>query len=300
MAISIIGAKYRDRNTIDPLRAATATAAAVPAVTGGTGLVLIDSATTGGVQPVGQSGWTLKFSEEFTGSTVTTTDAPNGRIKFRSDGPIWSAWYSANLTGSGDVQHSNNPGREKEYYDLPQLTLAGSNLVLTAVHDLAHNGIGLPYTSGFAATDTAYSFLFGYVEARIRCSGVGGTWPAFWLGAVDYTWPPEIDIVEQFGTDTNTRTTTYLNTGGGSTGSLQLASSGVNIVSGFHVLGMKWTSTALTFYVDGTQYGIETNTACISQKALYVLLNLAVDGNQTINSGAFPTTFLVDYLRVWQ
>ena len=262
-------------------------------------VLLIDPATTGGVQPVGQSGYTLKLSEEF-GGAVDAVNPAGGRVKFRSDGPQWSSWYSDSLAGAGDAQHSNNPGREKEYYDIPNIGVTGGNLVLTAINDSVHSGIGLPYSSGMVASDSAHSYLYGYVEARIRCSGVGGTWPAFWLLAQDYKWPPEIDIVEQFGTDTNSRTTTFQNTGGGATGSLNLTASGANTVSAFHTFGMKWTSTEMRFFVDGTQYAIETNTACIPQKPMYVVLNLAVDGNQTINSGAFPTTFLVDYVRVWQ
>jgi beta-glucanase (GH16 family) len=237
------------------------------------------------------------MSEEFNGSTVTTL-AGDGMVQFRSDGPAWQAWYASGLTGSGAAQHINDPVREREYFDIPNLTLSGGSFVMTAIKDNVHTATNQPYSSGMATTNPSFNFQYGYVEARCKCSGVGGTWPAFWLIPQDYSWPPEVDIFEQFGTVTVPKATTFLNAGG--VGSVNLQSAGVDIVAGYQTLAVKWTATTLTFYVNGTQYAQETNVNAVPQKPMYVVFDLAIDSNQTINDAGMPTTFLVDYVRVWQ
>lgn len=258
---------------------------------------LVDPATTPGVQPNGQSsGWTLLQSEEF-GGTIATVDSALGHIRFRPDGPTWGTWYP--LGASPENPHTNNYGREKQWYDPSGVSLASGTCRLTATRDFVHNDVGLDYTSGLIQANPSCNFLYGFMEARIRCSKIAGTWPAFWAIPASYDWPPEIDMLEQYGTQNYATLSTWINNSSGNNGTY--AGFQVAVDPGqWHTYAVRWTSTALTFYVDGTQVAQETNVAAVPQEPMYVVANLAVDGNQTINTAAFPTFTEVDYIRVWQ
>lgn len=241
----------------------------------------------------------MVFHDEFSASAVNVIDGANGYVKLSPNGPTWRGWYpsSASFTAqSPGGEHTNNVGREQEYYALSGLSVGSSILTMTATHDNVH--AGLPYTSGMVQSNPSFNFKYGYMEARLRMSRIGGTWPAFWLIPASYTWPPEVDIMEQFGTENAVRITTWQNS---SSAPGSLSAFGVSLdPRQWHVYGCKWTATDLTFYVDGTQVAQETVATNVPQEKMYLVLDLAVDGNQTIDNANFPTTFQADYVRVWQ
>lgn len=251
--------------------------------------------------PVGQTAgvWTGVFQDDFT-SSPTVTDATTGLVNF--GGPTWKAWYpeTPEFLAQAGGAHTNNPGREQEYYATSALSVSSGVLSMTASH-VAQGG--LPYTSGMVCTYPNFTFKYGYIEARCRVTAVGGTWPAFWLacaetdGSGNLFWPPEVDIFEQFGTDIRALTTTWKNAGG--TGALNLSTLASDATA-WHVYGCKWTSTRLNFYVDGSLVLSDTTAADIPSRFMYVLLDLAIDGNQTFSASNYPTSFQADYVRVWQ
>lgn len=249
--------------------------------------------------PVGQSPgvWTGVFRDEFTGAKVVT-DATNGYVNF--GGPRWSAWYppfASFMSQSPGQNHTNNPGRELEWYDYSALSTSSSVLSMTATYDQVHSG--LPYTSGMIISYPDFSFLHGYVEARIKCPQIAGEWPAFWMQAATDVWPPEIDMYEQFGNDPPTYTSCWQNSGPPSTHVDRFVPTSDTL--NWHVFGMKWTAASLTFYLDGTQYVQDTTAGDIPTIAMNVVLNMAVDGNQTFTAGVgYPASFQADYIRVWQ
>ncbi|HEX9016719.1 MAG TPA: family 16 glycosylhydrolase, partial [Chloroflexota bacterium] len=71
--------------------------------------------------------------------------------------------------------------------------------------------------------------------------------------------------------------------------------------TGFHTLGMQWSPSQITWYVDGKVVKTFTNTAGIPAKPMYILLNLAIDGNNPPDSSVtFPKVYQIDYVRAWQ
>lgn len=261
-----------------------------------TALTPVDPATPTGQQPVGQTGYTLAMSEEFNG-IPSTFDALSDTVQFHSSGPVWQTRYRDH-TGLG---HTNNSGREKQWYTGRQVTTDGAgNLLLTATKDARHTDTGLPYSSGLIHPWPSFTFQYGYLEARLKADRVAGAWPAFWMLAGTYGWPPEVDILEQFGTAPAGTITTWFNPASGAgTGTLNAASNGA-VASQWHVYGCKWTSARLDFYIDGALVQSETNAGAVPQTPMYPLLNVAVDGSQSIDDAHFPITMAVDYLRVWQ
>jgi beta-glucanase (GH16 family) len=234
-------------------------------------------------QPAGQ--WTLKFQDEFNASSVTILDAANGLVSFGS-GPTWKAWYPNDAVGDGD-QHSNNPGTELEYYATSALSVSNSVVSFNATHDNAHSGYS--YTSGMLQSNPSFNAQYGYAESRIKSPGVSGSWPAFWMIASAYEWPPEVDIYENFG---DTGSYKASNFGSGAT---VMGDQIDTTVTNWHVYGLKWTSTHLYWYLDGSLVDTETNSASVPQELMYLVVNLAVRNTDT-NTFSLET----DYVRFWQ
>ena len=66
------------------------------------------------------------------------------------------------------------------------------------------------YSSSKITTKGIFEFKYGKVEARIKTVDGQGFWPAFWMLPSGGSWPcnGEIDIMEQWGSDGPTNTTT--------------------------------------------------------------------------------------------
>ena len=66
------------------------------------------------------------------------------------------------------------------------------------------------YSSSRITTKNKHDFKYGKIQARIKTVDGEGFWPAFWMLPTNGSWPcdGEIDIMEQWGNDGNTNTTT--------------------------------------------------------------------------------------------
>ena len=60
---------------------------------------------------------------------------------------------------------------------------------------------GYSYTSGNIDSIGSFHQTYGYFEVRAKLAAGQGLHDAFWLLPMDGTWPPELDIVEQRGSD---------------------------------------------------------------------------------------------------
>lgn len=125
-----------------------------------------------------------------------------------------------------------------------------------------------------------------------------GIWPAFWLVPTDFSWPPEIDVMEWLGVQpTVDYMTLHYGTANTSVGSSPTLP---NFNAGFHKLGMLWTPTSITWYVDGTQE-FSTNLG-IPTTPMYMILNNDTGGwnnNAVDSTTVFPAILKVDYVRVY-
>jgi beta-glucanase (GH16 family) len=203
-----------------------------------------------------------------------------------------------------------NPGvnSEQEYYQASNVTETGGNLVITAQNQSV---AGQPYTSGKIDTYGKFSTTYGRIEARIALPMVQGMWPAFWMLGnsinTGTSWPQcgEIDIMEQVNTNnTILGTMHWYDNGDASYGG---STSTDNTPADFHIYAVEWTSTGINWYVDDNLYFSGNTTNDINntgafQDPFYIILNLAVGGTlsgSTVNTGALPTSMLVDYVHVY-
>lgn len=261
MPISITSGVYKDRYTVEQLPAAFP----------------IDPTTVAGVQPVGQSGYNLTFSDEFNGSSLDLT-------KWDWAYPDWPR-FNAQDPG-GRYTNSNNANCYAQDY----VSVSGGSCILRA--DNTSTIAGLPYTAGMISSLPSYNALYGYMECRARLPVFPGyLWPAIWMSSSDYdTWPPEIDVMEAglVGGYNIYQIATYLP---GDSFSAQ-PNTGIDITK-WSVYGCSWTPTAVTFYYNGTQVGSTTKTPTSNQ---YLLVDMAAVWGATFTSA----TMEIDYVRYWQ
>ncbi|NNM67135.1 MAG: glycoside hydrolase family 16 protein, partial [Spirochaetales bacterium] len=250
-------------------------------------------------------GGTLLWSSEFNGSSINTS-----KWAFDTGGGGWgNNELETYTTANASIQNV----QDGNYID--------SCLVITASKDANGN-----WTSARLKTEGLQSFTYGKIEARIKLPYGPGMWPAFWMLGSDIPqvgWPQcgETDIMEMIG-NTNTTSSTavpsnstiygtlhWWNGSSGSDASYQPENytlpSGI-FADAFHTFGVVWTSTSITFYVDGVAQASVTpdsTTGTTFQKSFFILLNLAVGGNWPGNPTSAtisPQTMDVDWVRVYQ
>ena len=259
-------------------------------------------------------------------STVRVTAAAGNQVP-PGYSLVWADEFNTPGTSLPDTNnwaydtHRNTQGwynNELQYYSngrLQNSAVQNGRLLITARKENLAGQVndwgGQAYTSARLITRGKASWTYGFFEIRAKLPCGTGTWPAIWtLGSSVDTWPAqgEIDIMEQTGWDKATVLATVHTSAGfggnGSTGSRPLAAS----CTAFHNYQIKWTPTAIDFYVDGVSfrpsYTKSSNPAAWPfDKPQYLLLNVAVGGTLggNVNDATLSATGLeVDYVRVYQ
>jgi beta-glucanase (GH16 family) len=240
--------------------------------------------------PIGPTGnWKMIFNDEFNGAALDTAK--------------WhTCFWWATDTCTIETNH------ELELYNRDDVLVNNGVLRLRAQKRnlLGWNGTTYTYTSGMVMTGgrkyekaPGFTFTYGFAEARVKVPAGSGLWPAFWMLPVDYNSRPEIDIMEIIGSEPNVQNMNYHYEGGDAGTEWK----GASFAGEWHVFAIDWSPTALVWYVDGVERWRFTNTAYISNEPQYLILNLAVGGDWPGSPKAdtvFPSTFDVDYVRVWQ
>jgi Glycosyl hydrolases family 16/Calx-beta domain len=242
---------------------------------------------TGYITPDQYAGYTLAWSDEFSGKSI--------------NGNNWS-FEMGNNNGWGN--------RELEYYTdrLQNAFVSQGNLIIEARKE--EDG---SYTSTRMVTKAKQTFKLGRIDIRAKLPKGKGIWPALWmLGSnIDQvSWPAcgEIDIMELLGQEPNKVYGTLH--WGATTASHQ--SFGKNYMLGgssfydsFHVFSMEWTASSIQIYVDNAPYfTMDTSNASFPfNDKFFFIFNVAVGGDwpgSPDSSTVFPQRMLVDYVRVFQ
>ncbi len=233
--------------------------------------------------PIEYPSMRLVWSDEFEGTSINLDNWTH---------EVGDEWFNNELQAySADPLYSS---------------VADGKLSITARED---NG---NYTSARMITQDKREFQHGRIDIRAKLPKGQGIWPALWmLGANinEVSWPRcgEIDIMELVGHEPNTThgTAHYDNNGHQYRGTGKTLASG-EFADKFHVFSMIWTSSSLTWYLDGEQFltfkegDIEGFPFNAPQ---FFIMNVAVGGDWPGNPDAttvFPQTMQVDYVRVFQ
>jgi beta-glucanase (GH16 family) len=250
----------------------------------GAGPVLVKTA-----DPSSSTRWHVAFDDEFDGARLATRR--------------WATCYWWATTGC-----TNLGNHELEWYQPENVQVGGGALRLEARRArVTGDGKPFSYTSGMVATightDDRFSFRYGFVETRARVPRGTGFWPAFWMLPTSRDSKPEVDVFEMLGDQPRTMSMhVHWRGPGGNELADGVEWSGPDFTAGWHTFGLDWEPDHLTWYVDGVPRWQVTDPARIPHEPMYLIANLAVGGDNTVPPTAstpFPSTFALDYVRVW-
>ncbi|HEY3285407.1 MAG TPA: glycoside hydrolase family 16 protein, partial [Armatimonadota bacterium] len=227
--------------------------------------------------------WKLAWSDEFGGRRLDAAKWSIG-LPWRGD--------------DGTNRHHNNQYASVIADD--DVAVRGGALHLTTQRRSVPNprGGSYAYTEGLITTSGKFECAFGYVEmrARLPVEAGPGTWPAFWM--LTRGWPPEMDILEYWGSRSRTHQglATRSATGGQRWDSFHQSDVSLR---GWHTYGLEWGPGYQRYNVDGkvtnAVYGSHVPAA-----PHYLLLNSGVESARPPTAATrFPNDFVVDYLRVY-
>jgi beta-glucanase (GH16 family) len=220
-------------------------------------------------------GWRLVFGDEFNGDTLDTgrwrTAFPWGRDR-RHLGELQRYIPEAFALDQGTLQIVAEPtGRQ-----------------------------GYDYTSGLISSYPAFAQEYGFFEIRAKLPRGQGLWPAFWLLPADGSWPPEIDVFEALGHETETVHMTAHWWEDGALQERKTSFTGPDFADDFHTFAVEWTRNKLVWYVDGVKrFDVRGQSP---SGPMYLLANLAVGGEwpgAPDASTPFPAVFAIDYIRAF-
>lgn len=218
--------------------------------------------------------------------------------QFNGNGaPNWNFDVGGGGWGNNELEYYREGGNNAWQY--------GGRLQIQAKRE---NYGGRAYTSARINTSGRVSFgPYGYMQARIQMPGGQGMWPAFWMlgtniGSVGWPACGEIDIME------------HVNSQGTALGSIHWMGPssqydysppafGVSYTN-YHTYGLGWTSTGLTWYLDGANKGSANIANSINSteefhRPFFAILNLAVGGywpGAPNSSTPFPANMNIDWI----
>ncbi len=239
--------------------------------------------------------WVCSWAEEFDGDTLNE-----------------SHW---NVEVNGD----GGGNQELQFYRRENITVEDGKLIITAKRE---SFSGKQYTSGRINSKYKVDMKYGRVSFRAKMPGGLGTWGALWMLPtfnIYGGWPNsgEIDMLEYVGYEPNeifgaTHTERFNHTlNNNPSGSRTVP----NAETEFHDFDMIWLPGSIQLFVNGYRFAQFLYTPQFTSSFPYeevfpfdedffFIMNLAVGGSwggvQGVEPLDFPTTFEVDYLRMYQ
>lgn len=237
---------------------------------------------------------TLKWSEEFNGTTVDTTQ--------------WNYKLGASGWGNNELQNYTN-GLNTE--------VADGSLKIIVKKEGKGQKVG-DYTS--ARMTSTQKVQYGHVAIRAKMPDYKGKgiWPALWMLGADITeigWPQcgEIDVMEYVSKNPDQVLQTIHSVANNHSNGTQISTDFIplsTIEEEFHIYGLLWKEDQLQFYIDSPDNITLTidrpedynNENWPFMKEYYFILNIAVGGNLggEVDDLIFPSVMEVDYVRVYE
>lgn len=160
------------------------------------------------------------------------------------------------------------------------------------------------YISSYLRWAGARYVQYGYFECRMKGNKVVGSWPAFWLTAANGQWPPEIDILEQYGQQPGVSQQTIHCSRNFNSGLFQNRSfSNVgemidNMGDRYVTFGVEVAPNHITFYLN-REKTVSYMPNWDHHTPYLVQLNLAVLKSKVLNT-IDEMQMWVDYVNVWR
>jgi beta-glucanase (GH16 family) len=253
-------------------------------------------------------------------STSVTQDPLNWQLMWQDefdynglpDPTKWGYDVGGGGWGNNELQYYTNA-------DLDNAKVENGQLTITARRETIENR---QYSSARLVSRGKGDFLYGRMEARAKLPRGRGTWAAIWMLPTDWVyggWPTsgEIDIMEHVGYDPNVvhatiHTDTYNHMKNTQLGN-QLTLN--DVFDTFHDYVVEWEPGLIRAYINDTLYAtFAFNVDDIKDGPSYLawpfdqdfhfILNIAIGGSwggvQGVDDSIFPTSMVVDHVRVYQ
>jgi beta-glucanase (GH16 family) len=213
------------------------------------------------------------FADHFNGTTLNQAK--------------WSTCQFSDTVGC-----TNPENNELEWYQSSQVKVHDGTVSLTVIPKKSH---GKQFISGIISSHGKFSFEYGYVQIVAKLPKGMGLWSAFWTAPENGTWPPEIDILENWAQSPNVNL--YIHFGDQN----HFRAAGVAVPSydtTFHVYGVNWTPRSISWYVDG-KLTVRFNIRFPIRQ--YLIADLAVNGRFPPNgTDRYPQSFVIRSIEVWE
>jgi beta-glucanase (GH16 family) len=248
------------------------------------------------------------------GAASAPGSAPGSAPASTGSGSQWKLAWQDEFTDSNDLSsnwifRTSGTGFDQalNWFGKDSATVAnGGGLVITAAKGGSQHTCWYgpcKYTS--TEMTSRFTQQYGRFEARIKVPIGTGLWPAFWLEPQPQPGqklPGEIDVLELNNKHPN-EVTGYVHDGPVYDYKAEKVLS-TPIGSQFHVYGVDWTSTGVTWTFDGQPYAhINKFVGWPLNQPFVIVLDLAVGGNwagSPTASTVFPATMQVSWLRVYK
>jgi hypothetical protein len=155
---------------------------------------------------------------------------------------------------------------------------------------------GFRYTSGLITTQPSFAQAYGYFEMRAKLPRGKGVWPAFWMLPADFSWPPELDVMESIGDPGLYWTTAHSKVDDRPGDKHEIAP------DAFHVFAVSWDPKEIIWYLDGREMRRQPTPPDMN-KPMYLLANLAIGGSWPGDPDAstrWPARMSIDYIRAYR
>jgi beta-glucanase (GH16 family) len=210
---------------------------------------------------------------------------------------IWDTCYPWANPAKGCTNFSNP---EVEWYMPSQVKLANGVLNLAAkripTEGYTKYGTSKLYDcrSGMVTSHPGLNFKYGYVQIVARIPAGADLWPALWLEASNFHWPPEIDMLEHWGPPAS-YSGMYFHPVGAEPVDMHIPDS-AHVLDGWHTFAIDWTRSRITWYLDGhLMFSVDQN---IPHQKMYLIANVAAFVRNGVSS--CDGTLQIQSVRVWQ
>jgi hypothetical protein len=195
-----------------------------PAAKKGSAAPSVDTSPPSGVRmPIGDiPGWHQTFTDDFTGNALS------------------DKWYSYAGQPAGD------PGG---WYEPGHVSVGGGMLTISGSKQQTPHG--LLYATGGISNHNVFSQTYGRFDVRFRMDKGVGIMYALLLWPSDNKWPPEIDIIEDNGSDRSWTTSTMHY--GANDSTIERRTKGD--FTQWHTATLEWTPGHLVYKLDGKVWG---------------------------------------------
>lgn len=257
--------------------------------------------TSGSSNGCGTNSYTLKFDDEFASFAGSPTSTAS-----------WQTCYPFDVC----ARTNNFPMPEGEYDsdatvgNNPFSVIGGGGLQIqaTLASVTGANSAGATYNSGLIASYQTFNMAYGCFVARMKMPQYQGgwppgLWPAFKLIPTNFSYPPEIDIVEAIGPTTQINSTLHYGTRA-SPMQEAIVPTVADVTAAYHTYAVDWEPTTVTFYFDGVSTGSFSTPAGMNIP-MYMLNQLAVGTTCGVfagcvsNNAEFPANLSIQYIRAY-